>query len=115
MSVNNYTFPCVVDRVVDGDTIVVVIDVGFRIFIKQPIRLYGINAPENSTPAGKEATAYVTSLLPAGTSVACHTHSPQANAGYEKYGRWLAEVTLPDGTDLADLMVATGHAVPYHP
>jgi endonuclease YncB( thermonuclease family) len=31
----------------------------------------------------------------------------------EKYGRWLAEVFLPDGSSVAELMVAAGHAVPY--
>jgi endonuclease YncB( thermonuclease family) len=31
----------------------------------------------------------------------------------EKYGRYLAKITLPDGSDFASAMVAAGHAVPY--
>lgn len=38
-----------VTRVVDGDTIDVIIDLGFSIFIKSRIRLAGINAPETRT------------------------------------------------------------------
>lgn len=115
MDPNNHVYPCVVDRVVDGDTVVVMIDVGFRIYIKQAIRVFGINAPENSTAAGKEATAFVTALLPSGTLLTVRTHAPKVNAGYEKFGRWLGEVTLPDGRSLAELMITTGHAVAYIP
>jgi len=31
----------------------------------------------------------------------------------DKYGRWLATVTLPDGTDYAQLAITTGHAVAW--
>jgi endonuclease YncB( thermonuclease family) len=111
--INNYTYPCTVDRVIDGDTIVVLADVGFRVFMKQPIRVYGINAPETSTPEGKIAHAAVALRLLPGTPLIVRTHSPNANAGYEKYGRWLADVTLDDGTDFAAWMISNGYAVPY--
>jgi endonuclease YncB( thermonuclease family) len=31
----------------------------------------------------------------------------------EKYGRYLAKITLPDNTDYASVMIAAGHAKPY--
>jgi micrococcal nuclease len=44
-----YIYNCSLSRVVDGDTIDAVIDLGFDILIKQRIRLYGINTPECRT------------------------------------------------------------------
>ena len=38
-----------VSRVVDGDTVDADLDLGFKVFTKQRIRLYGINAPESRT------------------------------------------------------------------
>ena len=38
-----------VDRVVDGDTIDVTVDLGFDILYKTRVRLYGINTPETRT------------------------------------------------------------------
>ena len=38
-----------VNRVVDGDTIDVTIDLGFDILYKTRVRLYGINTPETRT------------------------------------------------------------------
>lgn len=89
-------------RVIDGDTIVVDIDLGFRVTSRQPVRLYGINTPERGQPGYKDATEALRSLLSAGTFVV-RTIKPE-----DKYGRFLAEI---DG--VAESMIASGHAVPY--
>lgn len=39
-----YTAKCI--RVIDGDTVEILIDLGCDVFKKETIRLYGINAPE---------------------------------------------------------------------
>lgn len=44
-----YIYKCILDRVIDGDTIDAEIDLGFDIKVKKRIRLYGINAPETRT------------------------------------------------------------------
>ena len=44
-----YTYHAEVLRVVDGDTVDVLIDVGFSTFRKERVRLYGINTPETRT------------------------------------------------------------------
>ena len=44
-----YFYKCVVKRIIDGDTIDVVFDLGFDTSVKQRIRLYGINTPETRT------------------------------------------------------------------
>ncbi len=44
-----YEYSCKVDRVVDGDTIDVVLDLGFDIIYSSRVRLYGIDTPESIT------------------------------------------------------------------
>ena len=44
-----YTYKIEVDRVVDGDTIDAIIDLGFDVSVKKRIRFMGINTPESRT------------------------------------------------------------------
>ena len=45
-----YEYRCKIDRVVDGDTVDVDIDLGFGIWLrKERVRLYGIYTPESRT------------------------------------------------------------------
>ena len=44
-----YNYNAKLDRVVDGDTIDAMIDLGFGVHVKKRIRLAGINAPESRT------------------------------------------------------------------
>lgn len=102
-------YPGVVSRVIDGDTIVIALDLGFGIHqTGLSCRVYQINAPEMSTPEGKAARDYAVTLLPVGASVTVLSH------GYDKYGgRYDGEIVMPDGRDFATLMIAAGHAVAY--
>lgn len=105
-----------VDRVKDGDTVALDIDLGFDHLIsangfdgdpRLACRVFGINAPELRTAAGKLARDYAASLLPAGMVVEVVSH------GWDKYGgRFDGTITLPDGTDFATRMLESGHAVP---
>ena len=44
-----YEYSCEVKRVVDGDTVDVVLDLGFDISYSTRVRLYGIDTPESRT------------------------------------------------------------------
>jgi len=44
-----YEYKAIVDRVVDGDTIDVTIDLGFKTWKKVRVRMEGINTPESRT------------------------------------------------------------------
>ena len=44
-----YEYSCTVDRVVDGDTIDVILDLGFDVSFKTRVRLYAIDTPETRT------------------------------------------------------------------
>ncbi len=49
------------DRVVDGDTVVVTIDLGFEVKLgNQFVRLLGVDTPERYKEGGPEATSYTT-------------------------------------------------------
>ncbi len=58
-----YTYVARVQRVVDGDTLLVYIDCGFGIHRKERLRLKGIDAPERNTLAGQRAKSFVESEL----------------------------------------------------
>lgn len=109
MAKYTFTVPGVVTRVVDGDTLEVVKDLGWRITHKDTVRLADIDAPELATPEGKAAKAFVQELLPPGSSVLLHSKE------LDKYGRSLASVTLCDGSDLATMLRDAGHIKKVEP
>jgi micrococcal nuclease len=108
-----YKYNAVVERVIDGDTFIAVIDLGFNISIRERIRMLGINAPEvhgDSKEKGLDAKAFLTEILE-GEKVILETEKD------DDFGRWLARVYMKEDddklTDVCQLMLDTGHAVPY--
>ena len=92
-----YEYLATVNRVIDGDTIEVSVDLGFSLVWRTPVRLYGINAPEtNSKSAVERAAAMV-----AKTYLQAHIDSKEVRVKTvkpkDKYGRYLAEVWRTDG------------------
>ena len=85
----SYTYPAIVERVVDGDSVWGFIDVGFGTTVRQKLRLHAIDAPEQSTPRGKEASDYIVSLLPPGAAMVIRSYSSDA------FGRYLADIFCP--------------------
>lgn len=78
-----------VTRIIDGDTVELDIDLGFKIHQHTTVRLAGIDAPEMSTAAGRTARNWLT--LQAGNDVLVHTEKDRT----EKYGRYLAWLWTP--------------------
>ncbi len=54
-----YIYQATLERVVDEDKVDIVIDLGFSTFRKERIRLYGVDAPEINTEAGRLAKGFV--------------------------------------------------------
>lgn len=102
-------YPALVAAVHDGDTFTVDLDLGFGVHQQGlSCRVFGINAPELATQAGKDALTFALTLLRVGDRVQVVSH------GWDKYGgRFLGVITLADGSDFAALMVKAGHALPY--
>jgi endonuclease YncB( thermonuclease family) len=75
---------------------------------RQSVRLLGCNAPELATPAGKDALAFLETVLHVGDVVTLFSH------GWDKYGgRIDGQITLADGRDLTQVMIGAGHAAPW--
>jgi micrococcal nuclease len=55
---NDYTYQCELDRVVDGDTMDLVVDLGFNISLKIRVRLGNFNAPEPRGETREEGLRY---------------------------------------------------------
>ncbi len=81
-----YTYVAAVKRVVDGDTLIVMIDLGLKTKTIQRLRLRGIDCPERTTPRGRHVKDYVKKLLDKQEFIIVKTHKN------DKYGRMLADV-----------------------
>jgi endonuclease YncB( thermonuclease family) len=99
-----------VARVIDGDTFVVDVDLGFRIWSTAvSMRILGINARELHDPGGAEAKANLETLVPPNVFVTMTSVKP------DKYGdRWLAKIVLPDGRDLSQTLIDQQYAAPWN-
>lgn len=106
-----YEYQSSVLRVIDGDTVELIVDLGFRLRVDLIVRLYGINAPEIRTIEGKAAKARLSELLPKGAAIRITTLKDKT----EKYGRYLGILSDGDGHEINARMVSEGHAVPYLP
>lgn len=109
-----FTYPrAMVRRVIDGDTVEVMIDQGFGSSQVVTLRLLGINAPEVNGPtrdAGRAAKVALTGRL-MGRLIRLETHkNTQDGDKQEKYGRYLADIWDSEGHVNAWL-VEQGHAV----
>lgn len=113
-----YNYACKIISWLDGDTADVEIDLGFHIGLRERVRVDGINSPEiHSKDAdekrhGVEAKQAAEAYASPGTMVLIQT--AKAGRFQEKFGRWLAKITLVDGTDFATRMIAGGFAKEYH-
>jgi len=100
-----HVYPAVVVRVVDGDTVRLSVDVGFRMRFEDNFRLSGINAAEGKNSA---AASRVRELLPVGLAVVVSTEKP------EKFGRWLADIAIPETcSSVCELLLTEEVAVAY--
>ena len=104
-----------VTKVVDGDTIDVVIDLGFDIMYKSRVRLFGIDTPESRTrdkvekKYGLLSKKFLQENLKKG-KIVIKTHK---NSETGKFGRILGEIFV-NGININMLMCSKGHAVEYY-
>jgi len=113
-----YTYKAKLIRVIDGDTIDAEIDLGFGVFMRQRVRLYGINTPESRTrdleekERGLAAKARLTELIAKEFIIETLLNKRG------KFGRILGVIhsTLPDSDETFNVnerLVEEGHAKVY--
>jgi micrococcal nuclease len=94
-------------KVVDGDTIDAVLDVGLNLTATIRFRLLGVDTPERGQPGADEATAFVRVWLADSHGLTVRTQKA------DSFGRWLGDLHREDGTCLSRALLDAGLAVPY--
>ena len=112
-----YEYSAELTRIVDGDTLDCIIDIGFSVFVKKRVRLYGIDTWESRTrdleekKKGLAAKAYVKDLL----ENSDEGKFKIVSHGVGKYGRCLGELFIKGhDTSVNELLKENGHAYEYH-
>ncbi len=116
-----YIYRGKLERVVDGDTIDALIDVGFDIWVKKRIRYKGIDTWESRTrdlaekAKGLEAKARNKELLMEVSSKSGYFRLKSYGVG--KYGRVLGEIFIEDNEgkqyNINETLITEGHAYIY--
>ena len=118
---DKYIYKAKLDRVVDGDTVDALIDVGFDIWFKKRIRFKGVDTWESRTrnleekALGLKAKARTKELLEKVSSKSGYFRIKSYGLG--KYGRVLADVFIKDkkGKTICvnNQLISEGHAYIY--
>ena len=117
-----YIYRAKLDRVVDGDTVDALIDLGFDTHVKKRIRFMGLDTWECRTrdleekKKGLAAKARTKELL---TEVSSKPNYFRIKSyGVGKYGRVLGELFIMDNEDnqinINEILIKEGHAYLYH-
>jgi len=116
-----YIYRAKLDRVVDGDTVDALIDVGFDIWFKKRIRFMGVDTWESRTrdleekKLGKLATERTRQLLEDVSSKSGYFRLRSHGVG--KYGRVLGELFVMDKDgkqwNVNETLLTEGHAYVY--
>ena len=107
----NYEAYC--ERVVDGDSIKFVVDLGFAVSKRVDVRLFGVDTPEmrggtdETKAAAQLAKARVEELVPPGTKVFLRS------VELDKFGRSLGVVITGEGEVINDILVEEHLGVVY--
>ena len=114
-----FVYNAILERVVDGDTVYITLDLGFNTFLsRQCVRLAGIDTPESrinikryphrakEKVMGKVAKEKLKEL--------CAGKFKVKSLGKGKYGRILGIPYTEDGKDICQILIGEDHAVEYH-
>ena len=113
-----YQYKCKIIKVLDGDTVDIDLDLGFKIILaNQRVRMAGVDTPESRTTIAEEKVRGLLSKkklaekLPIGSWQIIETQKPDSND--DKFGRILGVIILEDGTRVNDWLIQNNYAVPY--
>ena len=110
-----YEYSCRINRVIDGDSVDVCIDLGFDISFTSSVRLYGIDTPESRTrdldekKCGLLAKKFLEEAVKNGKNIIIRTQKDEKG----KFGRVLGSLII-DGTNINHKMIEENLAVAYY-
>jgi len=113
-----YQYKCKIIKVLDGDTVDIDLDLGFKIILaNQRVRMAGVDTPESRTAIAEEkvrgqlSKKKLAEKLPVGSWQIIETQKSDSND--DKFGRILGVFILEDGTRVNDWLIQNNYAVPY--
>jgi micrococcal nuclease len=113
-----YQYKCKIIKVLDGDTVDIDLDLGFKIILaNQRVRMAGVDTPESRTSIAEEkvrgqlSKKKLAEKLPVGSWQIIETQKSDSND--DKFGRILGVFILEDGTRVNDWLIENNYAVPY--
>jgi micrococcal nuclease len=115
-----YEYKCNVNKIVDGDTVDVDIDLGFGVVLTdERVRIMGIDTPESRTRDRVEKLFGLASKkrLKELLSKQCILKTEINKNGEDmkgKFGRVLGDFIADDGRMITDILIEEGYAVAYH-
>lgn len=121
--VDRFERRAVLERVIDGDTAVLRISLGFDVWVERTIRLVGVDTPETHTTnpdekqKGLAAARFTRMWLDDAWICAEDPVLPliiRSVTASDKYGRTLARVWRDDGHELSRDLIDAGHGKLYH-
>ena len=110
-----YEYSCRINRVIDGDSVDVCIDLGFDISFTSSVRLYGVDTPESRTRDPEEkkcgllAKKFLEEAVKNGKNIIIRTQKDEKG----KFGRVLGSLII-DGTNINHKMIEENLAVAYY-
>ncbi len=106
-----YNYTGIVTNVVDGDTVDICVDLGYKVHIDVRVRMAGINTPEMKSKLVVErqkaqaAKDFLVGKL-------ANKEILLDSTGQDKYGRWIGVLMLGK-ENVNNTMIAEGHAVKF--
>ena len=107
-----YTYNAKCTRVVDGDTVDALVDLGFNTWKKVRIRMHGMNAPESRTRDLDEKARGIASKIRLEEILESGQFTLQS-MGVGKFGRCLG-ILYVDGSNVNQMLITEGHATEYY-
>ncbi len=111
-----HAYRAVVVRVIDGDTVVADIDLGFNIWLRgEHLRLYGVQAPERGAKGARRAAAALRASVEGRTIHICtHKMKRLDREARGSFGRYLVSI-YRDGENVNDWLIDEEFAQPFEP
>jgi endonuclease YncB( thermonuclease family) len=106
-----YTYRASVARIIDGDTLIFIVDLGFYVQARITARLRDVNCPESNAIGGSEATAFLTELVK-DRKLLIESYKDRMS-----FARWVCDAWVEDKNapgewrSIAEEIVSNGHGV----
>lgn len=96
-----------VDSIVDGDTVIAIVDLGFSVFSKLELRLLDVFAFETKgteKELGLKDKNILAELIPVGSSITIQTIKTKSGKDKKSFARYIAKIWTKDGLLINDLL-----------